>query len=77
VGASTCSLGAATYRAIDPAVSATPTLANTMPGYYAGKIVNNAGSLTDGMVLVSGGTPVAASIRRPFCRSRVSALHMT
>jgi outer membrane receptor protein involved in Fe transport len=57
VGASTCSLGAATYRAIDPTVSATPTLANTMPGYYAGKLVSGAGSLTDGMVLVSGGYP--------------------
>ena len=39
VGASTCSSGAATYRAIDPATTGTPTLANTQPGYYVGKLV--------------------------------------
>jgi hypothetical protein len=57
VGASTCSLGAATYRAIDPAVSATASLTNTLPGYYVGKLVNGAGSISDGMQLVSKGYP--------------------
>jgi hypothetical protein len=57
VGASTCSLGAATYRAVDPAFTGTATLQNTQPGYYVGKLVSGAGSLTDGMVLVSGGYP--------------------
>ena len=57
VGASTCSLGAATYRAIDPDTTGPATLANTQPGYYVGKLVPNAGSVTDGMVLVSSGYP--------------------
>ncbi len=57
VGASTCSLGAATYRAIDPATTGAATLANTLPGYYAGKLVPNAGSVSNGMVLVSQGYP--------------------
>jgi hypothetical protein len=57
VGASTCSSGAATYRAIDPAVSATPTLANTQPGYYVGKLVSGAGNISDGTQLVSAGYP--------------------
>jgi len=57
VGASTCSLGAVAYRAIDPAVSGTATLANTQPGYYVGKLVPGAGSISDGMVLVSQGYP--------------------
>ena len=57
VGASTCSLGAATYRALDPATAGAATLANTMPGYYVGKLVPGAGSISDGMVLVSNGYP--------------------
>jgi len=57
VGASTCSLGAATYRAVDPATTGAATLTNTMPGYYVGKLVPNAGSMSDGMVLVSSGYP--------------------
>ena len=57
VGASTCSSGAATYRAIDPATTGTPTLANTQPGYYVGKLVSGAGSISNGMQLVSGGYP--------------------
>ena len=57
VGASTCSSGAATYRAIDPATTGTATLANTQPGYYVGKLVSGAGSISNGMQLVSGGYP--------------------
>jgi hypothetical protein len=57
VGVSTCKSGQATYRAIDPAITGTPTLANTMPGYYVGKLVPGAGSLTNGMVLTSQGYP--------------------
>jgi hypothetical protein len=64
VGASTCSLGAATYRAIDPATTGTPTLQNTQPGYYVGKLVSGAGSMSDGMVLVSNGYPDGGVITR-------------
>ena len=57
VGASTCSSGAATYRAVDPAITGPATLQNTQPGYYVGKLVSGAGSVSDGMVLVSNGYP--------------------
>ena len=64
VGASTCSSGASTYRAIDPATTGTPTLQNTQPGYYVGKLVSGAGSMSDGMVLVSNGYPDGGVITR-------------
>jgi hypothetical protein len=64
VGASTCSSGAATYRAIDPATTGAATLANTMPGYYVGKLVTGSGNLSDGMELVSGGYPSGGVITR-------------
>jgi hypothetical protein len=64
VGASTCSLGAATYRAIDPATTGAATLQNTQPGYYVGKLVSGVGSITDGMVLVSNGYPDGGVITR-------------
>jgi outer membrane receptor protein involved in Fe transport len=57
VGAATCATGAASYRAIDPAVSATPTLDNTQPGFYVGKLVPNSGNFTDGLLLASAGYP--------------------
>ena len=57
VGASTCKLGATAYRAIDPDTTGPATMANTMPGYYVGKLVAGAGSLTNGMVLTSQGYP--------------------
>jgi hypothetical protein len=57
VGASTCSSGGATYRAIDPATTGAATLADTMPGYYVGKLVANSGNIYDGMSLVSKGYP--------------------
>jgi hypothetical protein len=57
-------LGAATYRAIDPATTGTPTLQNTQPGYYVGKLVSGAGSVSDGMVLVSNGYPKGGVITR-------------
>jgi hypothetical protein len=64
VGVSTCSSGAATYRAIDPATTGAATLANTMPGYYVGKLVPGAGSLTNGMVKVSSGYPDGGVVTR-------------
>jgi hypothetical protein len=57
VGASTCTSGAATYRAIDPTTSGTPSLANTLPAFYVGKIVPNSGNLYDGMQLTTNGYP--------------------
>jgi len=64
VGASTCSSGAATYRAIDPATTGAATLQNTQPGYYVGKLVSGAGSMSNGMVLVSNGYPDGGVITR-------------
>jgi hypothetical protein len=64
VGASTCSLGAATYRAIDPATTGPATLTNTQPGYYVGKLVPNSGNINDGMELVSQGYPSGGVITR-------------
>jgi Carboxypeptidase regulatory-like domain/TonB-dependent Receptor Plug Domain len=57
VGAATCAAGAATYRAIDPAVSGAPTLTNTQPGFYVGKLVPNSGNFTNGLLLASQGYP--------------------
>ncbi len=57
VGAATCASGAATYRALDPATTGTPTLANTQPGFLVGKLVPNSGSLTNGLGEVSNGYP--------------------
>jgi hypothetical protein len=64
VGASTCSSGATTYRAIDPATTGAATMANTQPGYYVGKLVSGAGSMSNGMVLVSNGYPNGGVITR-------------
>jgi hypothetical protein len=64
VGASTCSSGATTYRAIDPAITSPATMTNTQPGYYVGKLVSGAGSMSDGMVLVSNGYPQGGVITR-------------
>jgi Carboxypeptidase regulatory-like domain/TonB-dependent Receptor Plug Domain len=57
VGASTCASGAATYRAVDPALSAPPSLANTLPSFYVGKLVPNSGDISDGIILASQGYP--------------------
>jgi Carboxypeptidase regulatory-like domain/TonB-dependent Receptor Plug Domain len=57
VGAATCASGAATYRALDPALGATPTLSNTLPSFYVGKLVSNSGNFSDGIVLASQGYP--------------------
>src|SRR5258705_238319 len=65
-GASTCASGAAAYRAVDPAVTGAPTLANTQPGYYVGKLVPNSGSLTDGLAFVSDGYPKGGIVTRPI-----------
>ena len=64
VGASTCSSGATAYRAIDPATTGAATMANTLPGYYVGKLVPGAGSLTNGMTKVSAGYPDGGVITR-------------
>jgi len=57
VGASTCSSGSATYRAIDPAISSVPTTGNTLPAFYVGKLVPNSGDISDGVTLASKGYP--------------------
>jgi hypothetical protein len=64
VGAATCSSGAATYRAIDPATTGAATLANTQPGYYVGKLVTGSGNISDGMDLVSKGYPSGGVVTR-------------
>jgi outer membrane receptor protein involved in Fe transport len=64
VGVSTCSSGAASYRAIDPATTGAATLSNTMPGYYVGKLVSGSGNISDGMELVSAGYPSGGVITR-------------
>jgi hypothetical protein len=55
VGASTCQSGQATYRAIDPATTGSPTIGNTQPGYLVGKLVPNSGDLTNGLGLSTDG----------------------
>jgi hypothetical protein len=57
VGAATCASGAATYRALDPITSAAPTLDNTLPGFYVGKLVPNSGNFNDGLALTTNGYP--------------------
>ena len=42
-------------RAIDPAVSGTPTAANTLGSFYVGKLVPNTGDLANGMGLTASG----------------------
>ena len=44
-------------RAIDPAVTAPPTTANTLGSFLVGKIVPNTGDLTNGMGLTANGYP--------------------
>ncbi|HYI93695.1 MAG TPA: TonB-dependent receptor, partial [Bryobacteraceae bacterium] len=65
VGAATCSAGAATYRAIDPAVQGAPSLGNTLQGLYVGKLVPGSGNPTNGLGLVSQGYP-AGGIDAPL-----------
>ena len=57
VGAATCASGAATYRALDPATAGAPTLDNTLPSFYVGKLVPNSGNFTDGLALTTSGYP--------------------
>jgi outer membrane receptor protein involved in Fe transport len=57
VGAVTCASGAATYRAIDPATTGTPTMDNTFPSYFAGKLIPNTGKENNGLGLASQGYP--------------------
>jgi Carboxypeptidase regulatory-like domain/TonB-dependent Receptor Plug Domain len=57
VGAATCASGAVTYRALDPASVGAPTLDNTLPSFYVGKLVPNSGNFTDGLALTSNGYP--------------------
>jgi Carboxypeptidase regulatory-like domain/TonB-dependent Receptor Plug Domain len=46
-----------TARALDPAISATPTLDNTRPSNYVGTIVAGSGNLTNGVGRVTDGYP--------------------
>ena len=55
VTASPCS--GTNVRAVDPSATAPPTLDNTLPSYYVGKIVPNSGSNTNGMGLTADGYP--------------------
>jgi hypothetical protein len=64
VGASTCSSSSATYRAWDPATAGPLTLANTLPAFYAGKLVPNSGNFYNGMQQTTNGYP-AGGIRPP------------
>lgn len=57
VGASTCTASSASYRAIDPDTTGTPTMSDTLPAFYVGKIVPNSGNLFDGMELTTDGYP--------------------
>jgi hypothetical protein len=57
VGAATCASGATTYRAIDPSVSGAPSLTNTLPSFYVGKLVPGSGDFSDGLKLASQGYP--------------------
>src|SRR5699024_7958706 len=57
VGAATWAARSAACRAIDPAVSAAPIMANPQPGFYVGKLVPNSGNFTNGLVLASAGYP--------------------
>ena len=57
VGASTCSAGQATYRALDPATTGAPSLANTQPGFLVGKLVPNSGDFTNGLGQTTNGYP--------------------
>jgi hypothetical protein len=47
----------ANLRAIDPAINAPPTLANTRPGNYVATIVPGSGDLTNGIGRVADGYP--------------------
>ena len=55
IGASTCTSSSSAYRAYDPATSGPPTIANTMPAFYVGKLVPNSGNLYNGMALSTNG----------------------
>lgn len=57
VGTGTCTSGAATYRALDPATVGAATPANTLGSFYVGKLVPNSGNFSDGITLASQGYP--------------------
>ncbi len=50
-------IGTNCSRAIDPAISALPTLQNTLPSVYVGRLVPNTGDLTNGMARAANGAP--------------------
>ena len=64
VGAATCSAGQTAYRALDPATSGSPTLANTQPGFLVGKLVPNAGDFTNGLGQTTNGYPTGGLDRK-------------
>jgi hypothetical protein len=49
VGASTCTPTQPAYRAVDPAFTGSPTLANTLPSLFVGKLVPGSGDLANGL----------------------------
>ncbi|MGH9851514.1 MAG: hypothetical protein ACREBD_16895, partial [Blastocatellia bacterium] len=57
VGAATCAAGQAAYRAIDPATTGAPTMANTQPSFLVGRLVPNSGDLTNGLGQTTNGYP--------------------
>ncbi|HKQ75470.1 MAG TPA: TonB-dependent receptor, partial [Blastocatellia bacterium] len=57
VGAATCAAGQTAYRALDPATTGAPTLANTQPGFLVGKLVPNSGDATNGLGQTTTGYP--------------------
>jgi hypothetical protein len=57
IGASTCAAGQTTYRAIDPLITAPPTLANTQAGFLVGKLIPSSGDITNGLGLTTNGYP--------------------
>jgi hypothetical protein len=59
VAAATCAAGTVAYRAIDPATSGTPTMDNTLPAFYVGKLVPNSGDLNNGLGVTTNGYPQA------------------
>ncbi|MCM3881114.1 MAG: Plug and carboxypeptidase regulatory-like domain-containing protein [Vicinamibacterales bacterium] len=66
VGAATCTATQATYRAVDPAFTGTPTLANTLPALYVGKLVPGAGDPTNGLGQTVNGYPAGGIESSPI-----------
>jgi hypothetical protein len=64
IGTAPCASSSTAYRAYDPATTGALTMTNTLPAFYVGKLVPNAGNIYDGMALTTGGYP-AGGIKPP------------